>query len=57
MSINNNHIRKIYEGNWEADRYHGLGKSFDQKSKESFEGSFYQGKLQGFGRITVNNIL
>lgn len=57
MSINNNLIRKIYEGNWEADRYHGLGKSLDPKSKELFEGSFYEGKLQGFGTIKVNNIL
>ena len=40
MSINNKYIRKIYEGNWEADRYHGKGKLFDPTSKELFEGSF-----------------
>jgi hypothetical protein len=32
MSINNKYIRKIYEGNWEADRYHGKGKLFDPRA-------------------------
>ena len=46
--------KKIYEGEWLEDMYHGKGKLSCEEGNV-YEGEFYQGMFQGEGKLIWEN--